>query len=229
MANLTRLQRTLIEQAIERPGGALRLAPQSSTGDDRGRDPRPLPADAEGVRDAGGGVRRGGCRGWVGRPDGGGALYHLLRNPVYAGKVKHRGTLHDGLHTAIIDEATWQRVQDLLDGNGGGPIAGRRAEAARWLDGRLFDRHGRPMRTTFATRSISLGSVRQSKRYSYYVSKPESAKDKRPLDRLPAGPLEGIVRDAIANQLADRAWVADALVAASADVDDLAQALARVE
>jgi hypothetical protein len=118
-------------------------------------------------------------------------------------------------------------VQDLLDGNGGGPIAGRRAEAARWLDGRLFDRHGRPMRTTYATRSITSGSVRQSKRYWYYVSKPEDPEDKRPLDRLPAGPLEGLVRDAIARQLADRAWISDALSAVMLTPDELVSALER--
>jgi hypothetical protein len=158
-----------------------------------------------------------------------GALYHLLRNPVYAGKVKHGGALHDGLHTAIVDDATWRRVQDLLDGNGGGPIAGRRAAAARWLDGRLFDRLDRPMRTTYATRSVTTGSVRQSRRYWYYVSKPEGPEDKRPLDRLPADPLEGLVRAAMMPQLANRAWVADALAVTDAAPDDLSRALTRAE
>jgi DNA invertase Pin-like site-specific DNA recombinase len=158
-----------------------------------------------------------------------GALYHLLRNPVYAGKVKHGGVLHEGLHVAIVDETTWQRVQELLDGNGGGPIAGRRAPAARWLEGRLFDRNGRPMRTSYATRSVTSGSVRQSKRYWYYVSKPAGPEDKRPLDRLPAGPLEWIVRETVMQQLVDRAWVADALTTAGSSPEDLARALAKAE
>ena len=85
-----------------------------------------------------------------------GALYHLLRNPLYAGRVRHRGVLNDGLHAAIMDPETWQAAQDLRDHNGGGPIAGRRREAARWLDGRLFDQHYRPMRTTYA---IPLGAL----------------------------------------------------------------------
>src|SRR6056297_932569 len=124
-----------------------------------------------------------GRTGTAGRP---GALYHLLRNPAHAGKVTHGGVLHEGVHTAIIDPATWQRVQDLLDGQGGGPIAGRRAEAARWLDGRLFDRLCRPMRSTCATRSIASGSVRHSKRYWYYVSTPGGPEDKKI-----AGPAAG--------------------------------------
>ncbi len=158
-----------------------------------------------------------------------GALYHLLRNPVYAGKVKHGGVLHQGRHAAIIDEGTWQQTQDQLDANGGGPIAVRRKSAARWLDGRLFDWHGRPMRTTYATRSVSSGSVRHSKRYWYYVSKPDGSDDTRPLDRLPAGPLEGIVRDAIMRQISDRAWIADALAAVGVNPDGLERAFAKAE
>jgi DNA invertase Pin-like site-specific DNA recombinase len=169
-----------------------------------------------------------------GRVSGGGAfstgaLYHLLRNPVYAGKVKHKGVLHDGLHAAFIDPAVWQQAQDRLDGNGGGPIAGRRASAARWLDGRLFDRHARPMRITYATRSVTSGSVRQSKRYWYYVSKPEGPADATQVDRLPAGPLEAVVREALRRQLADRSWLADALAAAGVHPDGLNRALVRAE
>ena len=140
-----------------------------------------------------------------------GALYHLLRNPIYAGKVRHGGVLYEGLHEAIIDEATWQKTQKLIDGNGGGPIAGRRSPAARWLDGRLFDGQGRPMRTTFATRSVRSASVQQSKRYWYYVSKREGSDNHRQVERLPAGPLETEVHQAIRRQLLDQTWLAAAL------------------
>jgi DNA invertase Pin-like site-specific DNA recombinase len=51
-----------------------------------------------------------------------GALYALLRNPLYVGEIAHRGERHRGRHTAIIDRSLWQAVQSLLDGaNGGGP------------------------------------------------------------------------------------------------------------
>jgi hypothetical protein len=123
----------------------------------------------------------------------------------------------------------WQQVQDRLDGNGGGPIAHQRTPATRWLDGRFFDRHARPMRITYATRSITLGSVRQSKRYWYYISKPAGPNDARPLDRLPAGPLETVVREALLCQLSDRSWLADALTSAGSNPDGLAQALGRLE
>ncbi|MEM9765700.1 MAG: hypothetical protein AAF968_24905 [Pseudomonadota bacterium] len=89
------------------------------------------------------------------------------------------------------------------------------------LDGRLFDRLGRPMRTTYAKRSISTGSVRRSKHFWYYVSKPDGSAYKRSLYRLPAGPLEDIVREAILRRLADRAWVADSLATAGVSPGNL--------
>ena len=45
-------------------------------------------------------------------------LLRLLRNPLYCGKVHHRGSLHPGEHPAIIDKATWERAQALLSRNG---------------------------------------------------------------------------------------------------------------
>ena len=45
-------------------------------------------------------------------------LLRLLRNPLYAGHVHHKGSLHPGEHPAIVDEATWERVQALLSRNG---------------------------------------------------------------------------------------------------------------
>ncbi len=149
-----------------------------------------------------------------GQPFSSGALYHLLRNAAYVGKVRHKGDLHDGLHAAIVDEATWQRVQEHLDGNGGGPISGQRKTARRWLDGYLFDQHGRPMQTSYAMRTVRSGSVRLSKRYWYYVSKSDHADDRRKLDRFPAGPLENVVRETTIRYLTDRAWLTSVLATA---------------
>src|SRR5690606_15468220 len=35
------------------------------------------------------------------------ALYGLLTNPLYTGKIKHKDSLYPGQHEAIIDEATF--------------------------------------------------------------------------------------------------------------------------
>jgi site-specific DNA recombinase len=46
------------------------------------------------------------------------ALYRLLRNPAYLGKVRHRDDLYDGEHDAIVDAEIWRRAQALLRRNG---------------------------------------------------------------------------------------------------------------
>ena len=45
-------------------------------------------------------------------------LVYLLRNPIYTGKVVFEGETYDGEHDAIIDDATFERVQGLLRRNG---------------------------------------------------------------------------------------------------------------
>jgi len=45
------------------------------------------------------------------------SLARLLKNPLYQGKVHHRGTLHAGEHPAIVDAVVWDRVQALLSRN----------------------------------------------------------------------------------------------------------------
>ena len=68
--------------------------------------------DAENVRSP---VRIAG----TGRAIGGGLLsrghiYWILSNPIYVGRLRHKGQIHDGLHAAIIDREIWDRVQHQL-------------------------------------------------------------------------------------------------------------------
>jgi hypothetical protein len=41
-------------------------------------------------------------------------LHKLLRHPYYKGIVRYRGAEYPGRHQPLVDEATWQRVQELL-------------------------------------------------------------------------------------------------------------------
>lgn len=41
-------------------------------------------------------------------------LHKLLRHPYYKGIVRYRGAEYPGRHEPLVDEATWQRVQELL-------------------------------------------------------------------------------------------------------------------
>jgi site-specific DNA recombinase len=46
-------------------------------------------------------------------------LSPLLKNPVYMGKLRGEDGPYDGIHEAIVDEETWQRVQEMLKANSG--------------------------------------------------------------------------------------------------------------
>ena len=52
----------------------------------------------------------------TGRRTGGGLmsrghLYWILSNPIYVGRLRHKGQIHDGLHPAIVETEPWDRVQ----------------------------------------------------------------------------------------------------------------------
>lgn len=46
-----------------------------------------------------------------------GQLYAILSNPVYVGRIRHKNTVHDGLHAPIVDLTLWKAVQDMLADN----------------------------------------------------------------------------------------------------------------
>jgi DNA invertase Pin-like site-specific DNA recombinase len=92
-----------------------------------------------------------------------GALYHLLRNPIYAGLIRHKGAVHQGQHEPIVEQGLFDEVQSTLDAK-----RRRHAELMTKRDnaplvGRIFDALGEPM-----SPSVSRGKL--GKRYRYYVS-----------------------------------------------------------
>ena len=46
-----------------------------------------------------------------------GALYYLLRNTIYVGRIAHRGASYAGQHPGIVPQDLWDRVQALLTEN----------------------------------------------------------------------------------------------------------------
>jgi DNA invertase Pin-like site-specific DNA recombinase len=98
-----------------------------------------------------------------------GALYHLLRNSIYLGMIRHKDALYPGQHPPIVDEALFDHVQRMLDANrrrhAKKQVARRAASGSAPLTGRIYDAAGQPMSPT-----DSLGKL--GKRYRYYVSTP---------------------------------------------------------
>jgi site-specific DNA recombinase len=179
-----------------------------------------------------------------------GHIHRILTSPLYAGKIAHKGEIHEGRHEAIIAEADWHRIQDLLQDQAvirrrkprGSPVKTAPRESSP-LRGKLFDETGG--RLTPSHTSI------RGKRLRYYVSRKlvtrsvGAATEKERTDqssvgtptktkgwRLPAIALESAVANAIAVHIKKLAGSArllkkptpaglEAITAASQSLQDL--------
>jgi site-specific DNA recombinase len=90
-----------------------------------------------------------------------GPLAYFLKNRVYLGEVHHGGKWFKGEHEAIIDRATFERVQGLLKSNSQGRKV-KRSDSGALLQGKLFDDKGNRMSPSFSSKN--------GVRYRFYVS-----------------------------------------------------------
>jgi DNA invertase Pin-like site-specific DNA recombinase len=134
---------------------------------------------------------------------GRGNLYHLLSNPVYIGKIRHREAIYDGEHEAIIDGGTFDRAQQLLAEQAPRRRAATNSKGAHLLQGLVFDEAGCSLRSVFA--------IKNGKRHRYYVSKQFTEGQRKGRDgwRLPAHELESIVEAALVQRLGNAAQLAE--------------------
>ena len=86
-------------------------------------------------------------------------IHYLLKNPLYAGFIRHKNKVHEGLHPAIIAREVWQEVQSRLQKE---TDSRRSQRPAAPLTGKLFDETGDRLTPTHCTR--------RGKRYRYYQS-----------------------------------------------------------
>jgi site-specific DNA recombinase len=127
-----------------------------------------------------------------GRPFDRTSLYRLLTNVAYLGKVRYKAEVHDGEQPALVDEATWQRVQAVLGRNGhsgGGPV---RNTLGFLLKGLLHCAAcGCAMTPTHTSR--------KNRRYRYYVCvhAQKNGWDACPSRSIPAGEVEAFVVDQV--------------------------------
>jgi site-specific DNA recombinase len=117
--------------------------------------------DADGVRIP---IRIDGA----GRSTGGGLfsrghIYKILSNPIYVGRIAHKGQVHEGQHPPIVTLDLWDKVQQTLRDHLGATRTKRtRQSSDALLGGKLYDDGGNRMSPTWARRG--------SKRWRYYVS-----------------------------------------------------------
>lgn len=128
-------------------------------------------------------------RTWGGVNFSRGALYWLLRNPVYVGQVAHKGQIYEGRQQAIVDREVWDKAQEILAAKHTARERRPIIPGGRPLAGRLFDDRGNAMSPTY-----SVG--KQGRRYSYYVSQALLQNEKEragSVARVPAEEIERLV------------------------------------
>ena len=165
-----------------------------------------------------GGVRHGGYA--FGR----GALYHLLANPIYVGEIRHKNVSYPGQHEAIIERATWDRVQEMLSKKAAHPRGQTVRKGGGLLMGKLFDETGEPLYSCWAKKG--------HRRYRYLVSKrlvKGTAKSDDGGWRLPAERTEQAVIVGIRRILSERAGLASTLKAGGFAAAELKQAAEAID
>ncbi|MFN4283350.1 MAG: recombinase family protein [Alphaproteobacteria bacterium] len=133
------------------------------------------------------------------KPFSRGNLYAMLSNSLYIGEVRHKKATYPGQHAAIIDRATWERVQNSLKTSASNRRSDTNTTGPHLLTGRIFDENGEPLCPTHTNK--------KGKHYHYYISKHlmhGSAKSQDSGWRLPARKIEDVVTDALADLLRNR-------------------------
>jgi len=141
-----------------------------------------------------------------GRPLSRGYIYKLLGNPLYAGRIAHKGDVYEGQHAAIIDAETWDAVQAKLSGNAHDRRAGNGATEPSLLAGILHDERGNRLSPSHA--------VKNGARYRYYVSQAllqNRDGNAGSIVRIPAREIEELVAARIAALLEDSGQLIDEL------------------
>jgi site-specific DNA recombinase len=124
----------------------------------------------------------------------------VLSNPIYSGRIAHKGQLYPGQHPALIDDVTWTAVRERIDANRAHRALTRAAEPSL-LTGLLVDVRGERLTPSHA--------IKKSRRYRYYVSAAlitGTAKDRGGW-RLPAEQMEQAVLNTLTDALAPAGFV----------------------
>ncbi len=138
-----------------------------------------------------------------GRDQGGqvmsrGHIHKILTNPLYIGRIMHKGATFEGQHPAIVGTEQWERVQAILTEQSavprGQPNSGRPISP---LAGKLLDISGE--------RLTPVHSQKAGRRYDYYISQSlkttASPGTKGSGWRLPARALEDRIGSAVRKHL----------------------------
>jgi len=157
-----------------------------------------------------------------GKPFSRGHIYGLLSNPIYTGRITHKGQLYPGQHPALIDDETWTAVHDQLAANAGDHRRKAKATEPSLLAGLLVDADGERLTPSHA--------VKKGRRYRYYVSTAlitAAAKEGMQRWRLAAQELEDGVISILVDALTSPARLLERLDTPDMPSDQIARLLGR--
>jgi site-specific DNA recombinase len=163
------------------------------------------------------GVERGG------KPFSRGHIYRLLSNPIYTGRIAHRGQLYFGQHQALIADETWTAVRSQLAGNAGDHQRKAKATEPSVLAGLLVDAQGARLTPSHA--------VKKGRRYRYYVSAAlitEAGTDRTQSWRLAAQEIEDSVIRILVDALTSPARLLERLSTTGMPSEQVRKLLGRV-
>ena len=132
-----------------------------------------------------------------GRPWTNQAILHLLRNPVYAGKITHRGEIYDGKHDPIIDEDQFARTRALL--------LDRSAQSMSFASKVAYSLSGKMRCRVCGGAYVGVGSSSRVGYYRYYVCRVRQSSGAKVCAgaRVPADDLETVVADRLGDLFSD--------------------------
>ena len=131
-----------------------------------------------------------------------GHIHYILKSPIYAGRIPHKGKTYKGQHPAIIDPERWERVQHRLASKAPAEAKGETRQTERSpLTGKLFDDRGERLSPSHTRKG--------RRRYRYYISRAYVTGRKEDLQakgwRLPASAFEHMIANSIRVYLRDGA------------------------
>ena len=146
-----------------------------------------------------------------------GPIYHILKNPIYAGLIKGTDTLYEAQHEAIVERDVWEQVQRLLGERSQwsgstkskiSPLAG----LLYWNGKRLTPSH----------------STRGHRRHRYYISDANKVGVKDRI-RLKASDVETAVLRTVTDWASDGLEAANTVIHENTDAALIAEIAKRIE
>ena len=114
----------------------------------------------------------------------------VLRNPIYVGEIRHKGTVFAGQHEPIITRQLWDRVQDILseDAHQRMGKTQTRHKTDALLRGLMYGPDGGKYHITYSKKP-------SGKKYRYYIPKADSRYGYRSsaTGMIPADQIEEVV------------------------------------